>query len=129
MKSLPLKLKTEPFSLKVSRWIPRLSSSEIGERFFWRHDLKVARQILGGAISSFLGMMRVAIYAGVPAKGVGRQDTENHWRQLRALGETQRWTAAQEHVSRLTGKTQRPLLFHGCLSHTRRVMATMSHPL
>jgi hypothetical protein len=38
-------------------------------------------------------MMRVAIYARVSTKGVGRQDAENQLRQLRAFAESQSWTA------------------------------------
>jgi DNA invertase Pin-like site-specific DNA recombinase len=50
-------------------------------------------------------MMRVAIYARVSTKGVGRQDAENQLRQLRAFSATQHWTVAHEFVDQLSGKT------------------------
>jgi DNA invertase Pin-like site-specific DNA recombinase len=50
-------------------------------------------------------MMRVAIYARVSTKGVGRQDVENQLRQLRAFAESQSWTVVYEYVDRLSGKT------------------------
>jgi DNA invertase Pin-like site-specific DNA recombinase len=50
-------------------------------------------------------MMRVAIYARVSSKGLGRQDAENQLRQLRAFAATQHWTVVQEFVDRLSGKT------------------------
>jgi DNA invertase Pin-like site-specific DNA recombinase len=52
-----------------------------------------------------MAMMRVAIYARVSTKGVGRQDAENQLRQLRAFAATQHWTVVQEFVDRLSGKT------------------------
>jgi DNA invertase Pin-like site-specific DNA recombinase len=52
-----------------------------------------------------MAMIRVAIYARVSTKGVGRQDAENQLRQLRAFSATQRWTVAHEFVDRLSGKT------------------------
>jgi DNA invertase Pin-like site-specific DNA recombinase len=50
-------------------------------------------------------MMRLAIYARVSTKGVGRQDAENQLRQLRAFAESQLWIVVDEFVDRLSGKT------------------------
>ena len=47
--------------------------------------------------------MRTAIYARVSTK-VGRQDTDNQLRQLRAFAETQGWTIVHEYVDRVSGK-------------------------
>jgi Resolvase, N terminal domain len=52
-----------------------------------------------------MAMRRVAIYARVSTKGVGRQDAENQLRQLRAFAESQSWTVVDEYVDRLSGKT------------------------
>jgi DNA invertase Pin-like site-specific DNA recombinase len=49
-------------------------------------------------------MMRVATYARVSSKGVGKQDTENQLRQLRQFSATQGWTVVHEYVDRATGK-------------------------
>jgi DNA invertase Pin-like site-specific DNA recombinase len=52
-----------------------------------------------------MAMMRVAIYARVSTKGVGRQDVENQLRQLRAFAVSQSWSVVHEFVDRLSGKT------------------------
>jgi DNA invertase Pin-like site-specific DNA recombinase len=52
-----------------------------------------------------MAMTRVAIYARVSSKGVGRQDAENQLRQLRAFAVSQSWTVVDEYVDRLSGKT------------------------
>jgi DNA invertase Pin-like site-specific DNA recombinase len=49
-------------------------------------------------------MMRIATYARVSSKGVGKQDTENQLRQLRQFSATQGWTVVHEYVDRATGK-------------------------
>jgi DNA invertase Pin-like site-specific DNA recombinase len=48
--------------------------------------------------------MRIATYARVSSKGVGKQDTENQLRQLRQFSATQGWTVVHEYVDRATGK-------------------------
>jgi DNA invertase Pin-like site-specific DNA recombinase len=52
-----------------------------------------------------MATMRVAIYARVSSKDVGRQDAENQLRQLRAFAVSQSWTVVDEYVDRLSGKT------------------------
>jgi DNA invertase Pin-like site-specific DNA recombinase len=52
-----------------------------------------------------MAMTRVAIYARVSSKDVGRQDAENQLRQLRAFAVSQSWTVVDEYVDRLSGKT------------------------
>jgi predicted site-specific integrase-resolvase len=52
-----------------------------------------------------MAKMRVAIYARVSSKGVGRQDAENQLRQLRAFAVSQSWTVVDEYVDRLSSKT------------------------
>jgi DNA invertase Pin-like site-specific DNA recombinase len=49
-------------------------------------------------------MMRIATYARVSSKGVGKQDTENQLRQLRSFAATQGWTVVHDYKDQASGK-------------------------
>jgi DNA invertase Pin-like site-specific DNA recombinase len=66
-----------------------------------------------------MAMMRIATYARVSSKGVGKQDTENQLRQLRQFSATQGWTVVHEYVDRATGK-------HGDREQFKKMFAAAS---
>jgi predicted site-specific integrase-resolvase len=70
-----------------------------GSALVWTVTVNVRFRYKGMAI------MRVAIYARVSTKGVGRQDVENQLRQLRVFAESQSWSVVHEFVDRQSAKS------------------------
>jgi DNA invertase Pin-like site-specific DNA recombinase len=66
-----------------------------------------------------MAMMRIATYARVSSKGVGKQDTENQLRQLRQFAASQGWRVVHEYEDQASGK-------HGDRDQFKKMFAVAS---